>query len=50
MLFHTLRVHQNVINENHDRLVQLLHEHGVHEMHMKSVGALVNPNDMTRYS
>jgi hypothetical protein len=27
MFFTTLRLHQNVINEHHDKLVQLQHEH-----------------------
>jgi hypothetical protein len=26
MFFHTLRIYQNVVNENHDELVQLWHE------------------------
>jgi hypothetical protein len=26
MLFHTLRIYQNVVNEHHDELVQLQHE------------------------
>jgi hypothetical protein len=26
MIFHTLRLYQNVINEHHDELVQLRHE------------------------
>jgi hypothetical protein len=33
MFFHTLRVHQNVINVNNDRLVWLWHEHRVYEVH-----------------
>jgi hypothetical protein len=30
MLFFTLAIDQDVINEDHDKLVQLWHKHGVH--------------------
>jgi hypothetical protein len=33
VFFHTLLIYQNVINENHDELVQHIHEYGVHEVH-----------------
>jgi hypothetical protein len=33
MLFFILRVDQDVINEDHDKLVQLQHEYGVHQLH-----------------
>jgi hypothetical protein len=33
MFFHTLRIYKNVVNENHNELVQLFHEYGVHEIH-----------------
>jgi hypothetical protein len=33
MFFHTLRIHQNVINAHHDKLVQLQHENQVHKVH-----------------
>jgi hypothetical protein len=33
MFFHTLRVYQNIVDENHDKLIQLQHEHRVHEVH-----------------
>jgi hypothetical protein len=33
MLFFTLEIDQNVVNEEHDKLVQLQHEHGVHQIH-----------------
>jgi hypothetical protein len=33
MLFFTLGIDQDVINEDHDKLVQLWHEHGVHQVH-----------------
>jgi hypothetical protein len=32
MLFFILGVDQDVINENHDKLVQLQHEYGVHQV------------------
>jgi hypothetical protein len=33
MLFRTLRIYKYVVNENHNELVQLRHEYGVHEVH-----------------
>jgi hypothetical protein len=33
MLFFILGVDQDVINKDHDKLVQLLHEYGVHQVH-----------------
>jgi hypothetical protein len=33
MLFFILGVDQDVINEHHDKLVQLRHEYGVHRVH-----------------
>jgi hypothetical protein len=33
MLLLALRIDQDVINEDHDKLVQLRHEHGVHQVH-----------------
>jgi hypothetical protein len=40
MLFFTLGIDQDVINEDHDKLVQLRHEHGVHQVHemCRSIG------------
>jgi hypothetical protein len=40
MLFFTLGIEQDVINEDHDKLVQLRHEYGVHQVHemCKSIG------------
>jgi hypothetical protein len=38
MLFSTLRKDQDVINEDHDKLVQLLHENQVHQVHEVSGG------------
>jgi hypothetical protein len=32
MIFRTLRIYKYVINEHHDKLVQLRHEYGVHEV------------------
>jgi hypothetical protein len=41
MIF-TLGIDQNVINEDHDKLVQLRHEYGVHQVHKmcRSIGEL----------
>jgi hypothetical protein len=33
MLFFYLGVNQNVIDENHDKLIHVLHEHLSHEIH-----------------
>jgi hypothetical protein len=33
MLFPTLRIDQDVINEDHDKLVHLFHENWVHQVH-----------------
>jgi hypothetical protein len=40
MFFLILGVDQDVINEYHDKLVQLKHEHGVHQVHemCRSIG------------
>jgi hypothetical protein len=33
ILFFTLGIDQDVINEDRDKLIQLRHEHGVHQVH-----------------
>jgi hypothetical protein len=33
MLFFILEVDQDVVNEDHEKLVQLRHEYGVHQVH-----------------
>jgi hypothetical protein len=38
MLFLALRENQDVINEGHDKHVQLRHEYGVHQVHELSWG------------
>jgi hypothetical protein len=38
MLFLTLRKDQDVINEDHDKLVQLFHKNRVHQVHEVSGG------------
>jgi hypothetical protein len=40
MLFFTLGIDQDVVNEDHDKLVQLQHEYGVHQVHemCRSIG------------
>jgi hypothetical protein len=40
MLFFTLGIDQDIINEDHDKLVQLRHEYGVHQVHemCRSIG------------
>jgi hypothetical protein len=49
MFFHTPRIYKNVINEYHDKLVQLRMKTEFIR-YMKCAGTFVNPNDMTRYS
>jgi hypothetical protein len=49
MLFLDLRKDQDVIDEDHDKLVHLFHENTVHQVH-KVRGALVKPKDIIRYS
>jgi hypothetical protein len=36
MLLFTLGIDQDVINKDHDKLVQLQHEYGVHQVHEMS--------------
>jgi hypothetical protein len=40
MLFFTLGIDQDVINEDHDKLVQLWHEYRIHQVHeiCRSIG------------
>jgi hypothetical protein len=38
MLFLTLRKDQDVINEDHDKLIHLFHENRVHQVHEMSGG------------
>jgi hypothetical protein len=40
MLFFALGTYQDVVNEDHDKLVQLWHEYGVHQVHemCRSIG------------
>jgi hypothetical protein len=33
MFFHTSQIYKNVVNEYHNKLVQLQHEDGVHAIH-----------------
>jgi hypothetical protein len=33
MFFHTLSIYKYVVNEDHNKLVHLRHEYGVHEVH-----------------
>ena len=35
MLFLSLGINQDVVNENHDKLIQLRHEYRVHEIYLK---------------
>jgi hypothetical protein len=44
-----LGINQDIIDEDHHKLVQLWHKYGVHQIHEIS-WALVSPKDITRYS
>jgi hypothetical protein len=33
MIFLTLRIYENIIDKDHDKFIELRHEHGVHEVH-----------------
>jgi hypothetical protein len=48
MLFFTLGIDQDVINEDHDKLVQLRHEHRVHQVHemCRSIGEFKRHNQI----
>jgi hypothetical protein len=46
MVFAVLGVDKDVVNEDHDKLIQLFHKHFVHEVHEKA-GAFVSPNGIT---
>jgi hypothetical protein len=48
MLFFTLKIDQDVINEDHDKLVQLWHEYRVHHIH-KMCRSIGDPNDIAKY-
>jgi hypothetical protein len=49
MLFFTLGIDQDVVNEDHDKFVQLRHEYGVHQVY-EMCRSIVSPNDITKYS
>jgi hypothetical protein len=48
MLFFTIGIDQDVINEDHDKLVQLRYEHGVHQVHemCRSIGEFKRHNQI----
>jgi hypothetical protein len=53
MLFFILGVEQVVVNEDHDKLVQLRHEYGVHQVHeiCRSIGeSKRQPNTHTTHT
>ena len=48
MIFVTLGVDKDVINEDYNKLVQLFHKYLIHEVHEKGgAGALVSPKGIT---
>jgi hypothetical protein len=49
VLFFILGVDQDVINEDHDKLVQLRHEYRVHQVH-KMCGSIDESKSITKYS
>jgi hypothetical protein len=49
MLSFRLGINQNVVDENHDKLIQVFHEYLIHEIH--EIGrAFVSSKDITIYS
>jgi hypothetical protein len=46
MITITLGITKNIVDESHDKSVQILHEHLIHQIH-KIGGALVSPNGIT---
>jgi hypothetical protein len=48
MLFFILGIDQDVINEHHDKLIQLRHEYGVHQVHemCRSIGESKRQNQI----
>jgi accessory colonization factor AcfC len=49
MLFHTLQIYQNIINEHHDKLSNSDIKTEFMR-YMKCASTFINPNDITRYS
>ena len=49
MFFFSLGIYQDIIQINHDKLVEVFHEYILHQSR-KSGGAFVKPKDMTVYS
>jgi hypothetical protein len=47
MLFLVLRIDQDIINEDHDKLVQLCHEYRVHQIYEVSRGVGLQKNFFT---
>jgi hypothetical protein len=47
MLFLVLRIDQDIINEDHDKLVQLCHEYRVHQIYEVSRGVDLQKNFFT---
>jgi hypothetical protein len=48
MLFFIFRVDQDVVNKDHDKLIQLRHEYGVHQVHemCRSIGQVKRHNQI----
>jgi hypothetical protein len=49
MLFLILGIHEDMIDEHHYGLVEIVHEHTIHQ-YMKKAGAFVRSKDITVYS
>jgi hypothetical protein len=49
MIFLAFGIDEDIIDKDHDKFIELRHEHGVHEVH--EVGwAFVRPKDITKNS
>jgi hypothetical protein len=49
MLLLTLRIYENVVNEHHHKLVEIIHEYIIHQINEEDY-AFVRPKDITVYS
>jgi hypothetical protein len=43
VIFLTLRIDENLIDKDHDKFIELSHEHGVHEVH--EVGGSISESE-----
>jgi hypothetical protein len=49
VFFLILRIYENIVDEHHHELIEVIHEH-MFIKYIKKARSFVNPNDMTVYS